>query len=125
MGGWVEGRKRETRGSSHWLSLVGFAPLNPPYGEPSLHPEHPEPRRFDRGVERGRERESEHAPGFLRRDDAVVPQPGGRVIGVSLPLVIVADRLLEALLLPRPPRLAPGLEIVAPHGGEHPGGLLR
>src|SRR6266699_570433 len=108
-----------TAGSAWWVSLRSTHPTTK-----LLHPKHPEPRRFDRRVERGREREREHAPGFLRRDDAVVPQPGGRVIGISLALVIVPDRLLEFFFLLGAPRLAPRLDIVAAHGGEHRGGLL-
>src|SRR6266581_1042504 len=108
-----------TAGSAWWVSLRSTHPTTK-----LLHPKHPEPRRFDRRVERGGERESEHAPGFLRRDDAVVPQPGGRVIGISLALVIVADRLLEFFLLLGAPRVALGLDVVAAHRGEHRGGLL-
>src|SRR3546814_9058170 len=39
------------------------------------HPEHPEPGRLDRRVERGRDPQPQHAPGIGRVDDAVVPQP--------------------------------------------------
>src|ERR1051326_7065129 len=90
----------------------------------SLHPEYAEPRLLDRRVERGGEREREHAPRLLRGDDAVVPQPGGREIRIAFALVIVADRLLEFLLLLGAPAIAARLDVVAPHRGEHGSGLL-
>src|SRR3546814_5315787 len=48
------------------------------------HPEHPEPGRLDRRVERGRDPQPQHAPGIGRVDDAVVPQPCGGVPRAAL-----------------------------------------
>ena len=61
-----------------------------------LHPEHAELRPLgDRRVQRCGEGEAEHVAGLRGVDDAVVPQPRGRVPGIALRFVIVADRLLE------------------------------
>ena len=65
-----------------------------------------------------------HAPRVLRVDDAIVPQPRGRVVRVSLALVLLADRRLEGLLLGGRPVPACGLQLVALDGGEHARGLL-
>ena len=47
----------------------------------------------------GREREAEDAAGLGRLHDAVVPEPGGGVVGVALLLVLPPQRRLEGLLL--------------------------
>src|SRR3546814_1260339 len=56
------------------LARTGDKPASPGRS----HPEHPEPGRLDRRVERGRDPQPQHAPGIGRVDDAVVPQPCGR-----------------------------------------------
>ena len=71
------------------------------------HPEHAELRRLDRRVQRGGERQRQHARVSRRVDDAVVPQPRGGVVGVALRLVLLADRRLERLLLLGAPRARP------------------
>src|SRR5690606_28765529 len=59
------------------------------------HAEHAEPRRLDRRIERGRDAQSEDAPGVRGIDDAVVPQPRGGIPGAALRLVLLADGCLE------------------------------
>ena len=59
-----------------------------------------------------------------RVDDPVVPQARGGVVGMALALVLGADRRLERALRRRAPAAAAALDAVAPHGGEHVGGLL-
>src|SRR5919202_4550037 len=51
------------------------------------HPEDPEGRGGDVGVERGGQAERQHRARVDRVDDAVVPQPRGRVVRVTLGLV--------------------------------------
>ena len=63
-------------------------------------------------------------PAVGRIDDAVVPQPRARVIGMALLLVLGADRRLEGLLLVRAPFLLLGGEAVALHLRQHVGGLV-
>src|SRR5262249_35006740 len=88
------------------------------------HPEHPEPRRRDRGVEGRREGERQHPPRLPRRDDAVVPQAGGGGIGIAFLFLSGADPLLEGLPFPRPPRPPARLAISAatpgPRGRQPP-----
>ena len=55
-----------------------------------LHAEHAEVRWFDRRVEAGGKGESEHPAGVGRIDDAVVPEAGAGVVGVTLALVLGA-----------------------------------
>ena len=55
------------------------------------------------------ERKTQHGAGIGGIDDAVVPDAGGRVIGMALPLVLLADRRLERLLVGRAPVAALGL----------------
>ena len=50
------------------------------------HPEHPEPRLADRRVQRRRVGQRQHAARLAGRDDAVVPQPRGRVVRIALDL---------------------------------------
>src|SRR5882672_1915594 len=89
-----------------------------------LHPEDAEPGFLDRRVERCRDRQRQRAPCFLGYDDAVVPETGGRIIGVSLLLVLLEDGPLELQLLLLAPLAAFRLDAVALHRGEHGGGLL-
>src|SRR3546814_20444635 len=58
-----------------------------------------------------------------RIDDAVVPQPGRRIIGMALLLILGADRSLESLLVVRRPVVAPRGAAVAADGGEPLGRL--
>ena len=55
-----------------------------------------------------------HAPGVGWIDDAVVPQPRGGVIGMTLRLVLRADRCLECFLLVRRPLTAGLMRRAAP-----------
>src|SRR3546814_2804422 len=52
------------------LARTGDKPASPGRS----HPEHPEPGRLDRRVERGRAPQPQHAPGIGRVDGAGVPQ---------------------------------------------------
>src|SRR5690606_29145885 len=54
-----------------------------------LHPEHAKAGWLDRRVEGGRHRESEHAAGIGRIDDAVVPQPGGGIPRAALVFILL------------------------------------
>src|SRR2546423_15679359 len=64
-----------------------------------LHPEDPEPRLGDGGIERGADAQRQHPSGIERIDHAVVPQTGCREIGRSLALVGVQDRGLERVAI--------------------------
>src|SRR5579862_576870 len=88
------------------------------------HPKHAELRRRNGRVQRRRKTQRQHPTRLRRRDDAVVPQPRGGVIGIALGFVLVADRLLEFFFLDLGPGLAGGFDIVAPHRGQHARGLL-
>ena len=55
--------------------------------------------RGDLGVQGGADAEREDSPGVERIDDPVVPQPGGRVVGGALALVLGQDRRLEGVAL--------------------------
>src|SRR5215472_17868757 len=71
----------------------------------SSHPENPELGLPDRRVEAGRDGERQDTAGIGRIDDAVVPQPRARIIGMPLRLVLGADRRLEGFLLLAAPAL--------------------
>src|SRR5215831_15613233 len=91
---------------------------------PPLHPEDAVAGRLKRRVGRRGQREAEDPPGVGGVDDPVVPQPGRRVVRVALVLVLVADRLLERVLLAGGPVLAARLELIPPDRGEHARGLV-
>ena len=76
------------------------------------------------GSSRQRQGVSEHPPGVERVDDAVVPEPCGRVVGAALLLVLLADRLAERLLVLGRPLEPARLELVAVDRGEHRRRLL-
>src|SRR3954468_2656790 len=63
------------------------------------HPKDAELRLFDRGVQGCGDGEAEQAPGIGRIDDAVVPEPRARIVGMALGLVLLAQRLLEGFLV--------------------------
>src|SRR5262245_59709597 len=67
-------------------------------------------RLWRRRVEPGGERQSEHGTGISGVDDPIIPQPRRGVIGMALPLVLLAQRSLESLLIGRAPAAAPGLD---------------
>src|SRR5262249_32380661 len=68
------------------------------------HPKYAELGLRNRRVQRRGKRQSEHTARLGGGDDAVVPQPCGGIIGIAFGIVLLADRLLELLLLhPRPP----------------------
>src|SRR4051794_16765207 len=56
-----------------------------------LHPEDAVGDRAEGGVRARRQSQAEHVARLERVDDAVVPQPRRRVVGVPLPLVLLAD----------------------------------
>src|SRR2546430_8694890 len=90
----------------------------------SLHSKNAEPGFLDRRVEGCRDRERQRAPSPPGRDHAVVPEPRGSVVGMSLPLVLVEDGSLEVLFLLLAPGTALGLDPVAFHRGENRSRLL-
>src|SRR5712692_10012902 len=61
------------------------------------HPEYAELRFLDRRVERSGNRETQQPPRVGGIDDAVVPEPRARIIGMPLALVLLADRRFEGL----------------------------
>src|SRR5262249_25604770 len=71
----------------------------------ALHPEYAEVGGLDGRVEGRRQAEAEHHPALGRIDDAVVPQPRARVIGMALLLILGADRRLERFFFLRAPVL--------------------
>ena len=71
------------------------------------HPEDAELGRPDRLVHRRRQAERQRRARVGRIEDAVVPQPRRRVVGMALAVVLLADRLLEGLLLVLRPAAAP------------------
>src|SRR3546814_374291 len=85
-----------------------------------LHPENAEAGGLGGRVERRRDAEAEGHAGVARINDAIVPQPRSRVIGMALRLILVADRRLEALLLRRRPVLALGRPSVTAKRSEEP-----
>src|SRR5579883_1676680 len=88
------------------------------------HPEETEACVLLRRIAHGRETEAEDPARLERIDHAIVPEPRRGVIRMALALVLVADRLLERLLLLCRPTAARRLELSALDGGEHAGGLL-
>src|SRR5688572_17105743 len=64
------------------------------------------------------DRQGQREPGVERVDDAVVEQPGRRVVRVTLAVVLLPDRLFERLLL------FLGGEAALLHGGQDRGRLL-
>src|SRR3712207_2527434 len=70
-----------------------------PPGAVMLHPEDAVAGLFEGGVRGSREAQSQNHPGVDGIYDAVVPEPRCRVVGVSLPLVLLEDRTPELLAL--------------------------
>src|SRR5215831_7280441 len=91
---------------------------------PELHAEHAKALRLQRGVAHHREGERQHAPRVAGVDDPVVPQTRRGIIRVPLPLVLLADRLLEGLLLRFGPLTAGRLQLLALYGREDARRLL-
>src|SRR5450631_1915 len=89
-----------------------------------LHAEDAEARLFDGRIQGCSESEAEDPARVGRVDDAVVPEPRRRIVRMALPLVLLADRILERILVRLRPLLAFRLEAVAPNGREHRGRLL-
>src|SRR4051812_38120549 len=89
-----------------------------------LHPEDAVADVLQGGVGAGRERQAEDRAGVLGVDHAVVPEPGGGVVRVTLGLVLLADRGLERLFVLGRPFLAAGLDPVAADRREHRRRLL-
>src|SRR6476646_3834663 len=89
------------------------------------HPEDAEARGLGwRRIEPGGKREAQHHARIGGVDDAVVPQPRGGVIWVSLLLVLLADRRLERLVVGRAPGAALGFGRLLAQQPEHGGCLL-
>src|SRR5947209_13855123 len=82
-------------------------------GVMASHPEDAVVRLGNGGVVGGGDGQRQREAGVARVDDAVVPQAGGRVIGVALAVVLVPDRLLEGLFL------LLGGEAALLHRGQH------
>src|SRR5690606_1203565 len=80
-------------------------------GFPS-HPEDAELRVTQWRVGARGQGQAQDLPGLHRVDHTVVPQPGRRVVGVALLLVLGADRGLEGVLLLGGPLLAAALQLV-------------
>src|SRR5205823_4594420 len=70
------------------------------------------------------QRQREHVPGLGRGDDAVVPDPGGGVVGTPLALVLLDDRALELALLGLAHPLPRRGELRLLHLRQHRGRLL-
>src|ERR1700722_12350896 len=88
---------------------------------PFLHPENAVGHRRKRRPAAGGQGQAERGAGLHRVDDAVVPEPGGGVVRVSLLFVLGPDRGLERLFV----LLAPVVtELVPPDRGQHRRGLL-
>src|SRR5262245_58423979 len=74
------------------------------------HPENAEAGGLGRRrVHPSRERKPQYGAGVGRVDDTVVPDARGRVVGVPLLFVLLADRRLERRVLGRAPGAALGL----------------
>src|SRR5262249_23444923 len=84
-----------------------------------LDREHAELGLLDGRVVSGREGEREHRPRLRRVEHAVVPEPRGRIVGVSLELVLLPRRPLELLDLGLGhPGLSGPRELLLLHGRE-------
>src|ERR1700743_704378 len=81
------------------LNWTGCSTVDDP-----LHPEDAVAGVVERRVRRGGQGQAQHAASVDGVDDAVVPEPGGRVVGAALGFVLLADRGLGAF---SPARLAP------------------
>src|SRR3546814_14883131 len=90
----------------------------------SSHPEHAEACVRDRCVGGGGEAEPESAAGLRGIDDAVIPEPGGRVVRTALRVELFAGRRLERGFVFSAPGLSLRFERIATHGREHVGGLF-
>src|SRR5690606_21587894 len=77
------------------------------------HPEDAVAHGLQRCAAGGRQAQAEHGAGVRGVDHAVVPQPGGGVVGFALLLVLLADGRLEALLLLGAPLFAARGHLVA------------
>src|SRR2546426_3199225 len=88
------------------------------------HAEDPEARLGDGRIQGGGEAEGEDGAGVRGGDDAVVPQPGRRVVGASLLFVLREDGRAQGLELPCRHRLPLALPLLLLHLAEHGGRLL-
>src|SRR5690606_28133849 len=88
------------------------------------HPEQAEPGWFGRRGPAGTQCQSQHPARVRRIDDSVVPETRGRIIWMSLTLVLIADRRAECLFLLRAPAAALRLDRVPPQHRQHRGRLL-
>src|SRR6202048_965553 len=76
----------------------------------ALHPEHAEPGRLDRFVQRRRDREPEHLAGVRGIDHTVIPQACAGVVRMAFAFVLLADRRLERGLFVGAPRGSLGFQ---------------
>ena len=88
-----------------------------------LHPEDAETGRRDRCIQTRRQPQRQDLPGIGRIDDAVIPQPRRGVVGVSLPVILFANRRRELRFFLGAPGGSFGLEVR--RGGRGPGHLPR
>src|SRR5882762_1205561 len=89
------------------------------------HPENAEAGRLRRRrIHAGGERQSQHGAGVGRIDDAVVPDARARVVGMTLLLVLLADRRLEGLVVGDRPGAALGLGRFLAQQPQYARGLL-
>src|SRR5215472_4924221 len=83
------------------------------YDLATLHPENAESCLRHRRIESRRKCQRQHPPRFRWRNDAVIPQPCGCVIGIALGLKLVAQRLLKLFFFDFRPFASLGLDILA------------
>src|SRR6267154_3804180 len=87
------------------------------------HAEHAEARVLSRRVLCCGETQRKNAPRFRRINNTVVPQARRRVIGMTLRLVLLPDRLLERFFVRGRPFLTGCLQLVTLYSGQHTRGL--
>src|SRR5215472_12592229 len=83
-----------------------------------LHSKYTKGCLINRRVERGRDTEGEHPAHVDWINDAIIPQPRGCIVGMTLGLILLADGSFELFLLVLGPFLALRLQAVTPDRGE-------
>src|SRR5215510_16380790 len=105
--------------NSSWRFKIGIFLIRFLSLSQRLHSEHAESRfRYGR-IECRRKRKSQYPACFRRRDNSVIPKAGRRIIWVAFVFELVAERLLEFLLLDLRPLAASRLDIFAPDRCQH------
>src|SRR5208283_3301803 len=105
-----------------WRS--GFSKTSRASGVAASHPEHAEARCLDRRIEGCGDAKTQHHAGLGRIDDAVIPNPRARIIGMRLALESLADRRLEELFFLRRPGFSFCFQIVPAYLRQDIGGLF-